>query len=208
MRLPNAAHEGHPWVIADVVSDFRLLDVWRLPAQGGPNDFATLLEIMGRLDPVDVDSRATRALFRLRFRLGGWFGWDHATRKLPVPGSTETTLSSRLPERLRGTATGPRLRATSFTPLYRTDDEWAAEISNGTVHGVMHLAWIAEAEGLYRGQMGVYVKTRGRLGAMYLVVIGPFRHLIVYPVLMRHIERAWKARPASPSGSAGALVSD
>jgi Protein of unknown function (DUF2867) len=196
VRLPNAAHEAHPWVIAQVAADFKLLDVWELPAQGDLDDFATLLGIMASLDPANRGSRATRALFSLRYRLGGWFGWDDATRRRPVPGRTETTLSARLPEDLRGTATRPDSSSTSFTPLYRTDDEWAAELSNDTVHAVMHLAWIDQGDGLYRGQMGIYVKPRGRFGATYMALIGPFRHLIVYPALMRQIERAWEARRA------------
>jgi hypothetical protein len=196
VRLPNAAHEAHPWVIAQIAPDFKLLDVWELPAQGGLDDFATLLEIMASLDPANRGSRATRALFSLRYRLGGWFGWDDATRRRPVPGRTETTLSARLPEDLRGTATPPDIISTSFTPLYRTDNEWAAELSNDTVHAVMHLAWIDQGDGLYRGQMGIYVKPRGRFGGTYMALIGPFRHLIVYPALMRQIERAWEARPA------------
>ncbi len=196
MKLPNAAHEAHPWAIAQIAPDFKLLDVWGLPAQGCLDDFDTLLEIMASLDPANRGSRATRALFWLRHRLGGWFGWDDATRRRPVPGRTETTLSARLPEDLRGTATRPDLSSTSFTHLYRTENEWAAELSNDTVHAIMHLAWIDQGEGLYRGQMGVYVKPRGRLGATYMTLIGPFRHLIVYPATMRQIERAWEARPA------------
>jgi hypothetical protein len=196
MRLPNASHQAHPWVIAQIVSDFKLMDVWGLPAQGGPDEFATLLEIMASLDPANRGSRATRVLFALRYRVGGWFGWDDATRKRPIPGRTETMLSARLPEDLQGTATRPDISSTSFTPLYRTDNEWAAELSNRTVHAVMHLAWIDQGEGLYRGQMGVYVKPRGRFGATYMALIGPFRHLIVYPALMRQIERAWDARLA------------
>jgi hypothetical protein len=195
VRLPNAAHEAHPWVIAQVAADFKLLDVWRLPAQGRLDEFATLLETLASLDRADR-GRATRALFSLRHRLGGWFGWDDASRRRPIPGRTETTLSARLPDDLRGTATLPDISSTSFTPLYRTDDEWAAELSNDTVHAVMHLAWIDQGEGLYRGQMGIYVKPRGRFGATYMALIGPFRHLIVYPALMRQIERAWEARPA------------
>jgi len=196
VRLPTAAHEAPPWAIAQIASDFKLLDVWRLPAQGGLDDFDTLLEIMASLDPANRGSRATRALFSLRHRLGRWFGWDDATRRRPIPGCTETTLTARLPEGLRGTATHPDMSSTSFTPLYRTDNEWAAELSNDTVHAVMHLAWIDEGEDRYRGQMGVYVRPRGRFGATYMAVIGPFRHLIVYPALMRQIERAWDARPA------------
>jgi len=196
VRLPNTGHEAHPWVIAQIAPDFKLLDAWRLPAEGGPDEFAALIETMTSLDPAHGDSRATRALFSLRFRLGRWFGWDDATSKLPVPGRTETTLSARVPEDLRDTTTRPLVSSTTFIPLYRTDDEWAAELSNRTVHAVVHLAWIHQGENRYRGQMGVYVKPRGRFGATYMALIGPFRHLIVYPALMRQIERAWDARPA------------
>jgi hypothetical protein len=203
VRLPNAAHEAHPWVIAQVAPDFKLLDVWGLPAEGRAEEFATLIEIMTSLDPANGDSRATRALFALRFRLGEWFGWDDdATGGLPVPGRTETTLSARVPEDLRDTVTRPVLVGpTTFLPIYRTDDEWAAEISNSTVHAVMHVAWVAQGEGVYRGQMGVYVKPRGRFGAAYMALIGPFRHLIVYPALMRQTARAWDARPRSGSST-------
>lgn len=196
VRLPNSEHEGHPWVIDRVVSGFRLLDVWGLPAEGGPDEFGTLIEIMSTMDPAEGDSRATRALFALRFRLGKWFGWDEATSKLPIPGLTETTLSSRVPEDLRDTTTRPILvSGTTFVPIYQTCDEWAAEISNSTVHAVLHLAWVQQGENLYRGQMGIYVKTRGALGSAYMALIGPFRHLIVYPALMRQIARAWQERP-------------
>jgi hypothetical protein len=194
MRLANADHEAHPWIIARVAPDFDLLDVWGLPVEGGADEFATLLEIMASLDRGDGDSRATQALFSLRHRLGSWFGWDDATRERPIPGRTETTLSTRLPDDLRGSATAPDFSSTHFTPLYRTDDEWAAELSNDTVHAVMHLVWLDQGGGVYRGQMAVYVKPRGRLGATYMAVIGPFRHLIVYPALIRQIGRAWQAR--------------
>lgn len=201
MRLPNERHETHPWVIARIAPDFELLDVWQLPAQGGADEFASLVEITTSLDPAKGDSRATRALFSLRWRLGEWFGWDDAsTGKLPVPGDTETTLSARVPEDLRDTVTPPvGVGSATFVPIYRTDDEWAAEISNHTVHAVMHLAWVPEGEGVYRGQMGVYVKPRGRFGAAYMALIGPFRHFIVYPALMRQIGRAWDTRPRAGS---------
>jgi hypothetical protein len=60
----------------------------------------------------------------------------------------------------------------------------------------MHLAWVEKGEGRYQGQMGVYVKPRGRLGAAYLALITPFRHRVVYPALMRQIGRAWNTRLA------------
>jgi len=198
MRLPNSEHERHPWRIGEVAPDFRLEDVWALPAQGGAEDFSTLLEVMASLDPANWDSRATRALFGIRWRVGGWFGWDDAARPLAIPEETETTLGARLPEDLRNTATDleiPSKRST-FTPLYRTDVEWAAELSNRTVHAVMHLAWVEKGDGRYQGQMGVYVKPRGRFGTAYMALIAPFRHRVVYPALMRQIERAWDGRMA------------
>jgi len=200
MRLSNGDHEKHGWRIREVAPDFRLEDAWALPAQGRAEDFATLLEVMASLDPADMQSRATRALFGIRAQLGGWLGWDGPPR-LAIPHDAETTLRARLPEDLRDTATGPDLhpRDFTFTPLYRTDVEWAAELSNRTVHAIMHLAWVERGAGRYQGQMGVYVKPRGRLGAAYMAVIAPFRHRVVYPALMRQIERAWNARMAEQS---------
>ena len=194
MRLPNSEHESHAWRIGEIAPDFRLEDVWALPAHGVVGDFATLLEVMASLDPANGGSRATRALFSIRYRVGGWFGWDDAPRPLAIPDDTKSTLSARLPEDLRDTATGgPDLSSYGFEPLYRTDVEWAAELSNRTVHAVMHLAWVDHGAGRYQGQMGVYVKPRGRFGAGYMAVIAPFRHWVVYPALMRQVERAWNA---------------
>lgn len=61
------------------------------------------------------------------------------------------------------------------------------------MHGVMHLGWVADGIGGYRGQMAVYVKPNGLLGTVYMAAIKPFRHLFVYPALMRAIERDWQA---------------
>jgi hypothetical protein len=42
--------------------------------------------------------------------------------------------------------------------------------------------------------MAVLVKPRGSLGAAYMALIKPFRHHIVYPALMRQLERTWRGR--------------
>jgi len=203
MRIPNAAHESRPWRIREFTPDFILEDVWALPAHGGPGDFQTLLELMASSDPVSSSSLPTRVLWRLRDLLGAVFrlgristpaDGDKNAGKLPIPGTNETSLADRLPNDLRGTATGVRFGSLPFAPLYRTDDEFAAEVSNQTVHGVMHLGWADQGGGRYQGQMAVYVKPRGRLGRGYMALIKPFRYAIVYPALMRQIERIWNAR--------------
>ncbi len=201
-RLSNREHERHPWVIAEIAPDFRLLDAWALPVQGGADDFPALLELIDEMDPTSGGSSwPTRALFSLRHRMGSWLGWDDPDRKLAIPGCTETSLSARVPEQLRDHDTPVKsIDSSTFVPIYRTANEAAAEISNGTVHGVMHLGWVEQGDGVYRGQMSVYVKPRGALGEAYMLLIGPFRHLIVYPAMMRQIQRAWDARPSQPNG--------
>ncbi|HEU4945796.1 MAG TPA: DUF2867 domain-containing protein [Kribbella sp.] len=78
-----------------------------------------------------------------------------------------------------------------FSLLYRTSDEFAAEIANRTIHGVLHLGWVEDAGGRWRGQMAMLVKVNGLPGRAYMSVIKPFRYLIVYPALMRRIEAHW-----------------
>ncbi len=205
MRLPNAAHESRPWRIREIVPDFIVEDVWALPAEGNAEDFEALLELLASSDPANADSLPTRLLWRLRDQLGSWFslgrisapadsGGGAAAGRLPIPGTSELSLAGRLPEDLRDSTAEIDFGSLPFEPLYRTDDEFAAEISNQTVHGVIHLAWVEEGEGRYQGQMAVYVKPRGRFGQAYMALIKPFRYLIVYPALMRQTERTWNKR--------------
>jgi len=65
-------------------------------------------------------------------------------------------------------------------------------MANRTVHAVMHLSWVPDDAGAYRGQMAVLVKPNGLFGRAYMAAIAPFRHLIVYPPLMRGIAREWR----------------
>jgi hypothetical protein len=199
MRLPNSAHEAHPWVIGEIAPDFKLLDVWALPVQGGRDEFDSFLQSMTSFDPTNSTSAVSRWLFWVRLRLGALFGWDETAKERPIPGCVETTLRARLPDDLRSSVKSPLIGdamqrvAGGFIPLYRTEEEFAAELSNGTVHGVLHLAWVDQGGGRYRAQMGVYVKPRGWRGEMYMMLIQPFRHLIVYPALMRQM-RTWARR--------------
>jgi Protein of unknown function (DUF2867) len=205
MRVSNAAHESRPWRIRDIAPDFTLEDVWALPVRGGAGDFQTLLQIMTSDDLMDSASLPTRILWGARDLLGSWFGLgristpidsarDDAAGELPIPGTNETSLTDRLPDDLRNTASGLHFDDVPFRPLYLTDDEFAAEMSNQTVHAVMHLGWADQGDGRCQGQMAVYVKPRGQFGKGYMALIKPFRYWIVYPALMRQIERAWNAR--------------
>ena len=191
VRLPDSAHTAQAWRIHDLTEDFRLEDVWALPTPGGPGDFPLLVEGFVAGDPAQGTSRATRALFALRWKLGELFGWDETESGV---GSRVQTLRDRLPADLRDAPPGPKFASLPFEPLYLTDDEWAAEIANRTMHGVMHVGWVPDGNGGYRGQMAVLVKPNGLLGNAYMLAIRPFRHLIVYPAMLKRIEREWRAR--------------
>ena len=168
MRLPDAAHTSRPWRIHELSGDFRVEDVWALPTPGGPDDFPRLVEMLSSFDPSQSSSAAVRALFAIRFKVGDLLGWD-----------------------------SPEAGATPFTPLYSADDEWAAEIVNRTVRGILHLGWVPAETGGYRGQLAVLVKPNGLLGTVYMAAITPFRHLIVYPQMLREFERAWRSAGAA-----------
>jgi Protein of unknown function (DUF2867) len=191
MRLPNTAHTSRPWRIHELTRDFRLEDVWALPTPGGPDDFPRLVQQFASADPSQSLPGAARTLWALRLKLGELLGWDSPETGV---GSRVASLRDRLPADLRNASSGPDFDALPFTSLYLLEDEWAAEIANRTVHGVMHIGWVPDGNGGYRGQMAVLVEPNGRFGTAYMAAIRPFRHLIVYPPLMRLIEREWRAR--------------
>jgi Protein of unknown function (DUF2867) len=214
MRLPNTAHTSRPWRIHELTPDFRLEDVWALPTPGGPDDLARLVRRFTAHEPRELDAqgryvgdgshgivaRVSRTLFALRWRLGELLEWDDPGSGV---GRRVSTLRARLPVDLRDGPRGPDPDSVPMTSLYLTEDEWATEMANRTVHSVMHIGWVPDGAGGYRGQMAVLVKPNGRFGAAYMAAIRPFRHLIVYPAMLRLLEREWHA-DAPSAARAGA----
>ena len=198
-RLPNSAHRSRPWRIHELTPDFRIEDVWQLPGRGGPDDFQPLVETIAATDPEQSSSCAVRMLFALRWKIGGWLGWDDEDAGLD---SRVPTLKDRLPADLREAPSGPQ-PTLPFSSLYLLEDEWAAEIANRTMHGVLHLGRVPDAAGGFRAQMAVLVKPNGLLGNAYMLAIRPFRHLIVYPAMMRELGRHWRARRREQTPSLG-----
>jgi len=194
MRLPDTAQTSRPWRIHELTRDFRLEDVWALPTPGGRDDFPKLVRLAASFDPSHSSFGALRALFAIRWKVGELLGWDGPDAGV---GARVPSLRGRLPADLLETASRPEFQALPFSPLYVTDGEMAAEIANRTVHGVMHIGWVPDGTGGYRGQMAVYVKPNGLLGEAYLAAIKPFRHLIVYPAMLRELGSKWRAESGS-----------
>jgi hypothetical protein len=117
MRLSNTAHTYRPWRIHELTRDFRLEDVWALPTAGGPGDFPLLVHGIVSGDPSRTTSRATLALWSIRWKLVALLGWDSPDAGL---GSRVPTLRDRLPADLRE-AGGPDFDALPFSSLYLLD---------------------------------------------------------------------------------------
>jgi hypothetical protein len=211
MRLPDTAHTSRPWRIHEFTPEFRLEDVWALPTPGGPDDFPRLVRLITSGNASRDSKGAARALWVIRLKLGEILGWDASPGPDAGdgpdagPGPDRPSLRGRLPADLRDLPPGPDFRALPFTPLYLTADQFAAEIINRTVHGVLHLGWVrdgadgadsADGAGRYHGQLAVLVKPNGLLGTGYMAAITPFRHLVVYPPMIRQIGQAWRTRGA------------
>jgi hypothetical protein len=192
MRLPESAHTSRPWRIHELTAEFRLEDVWGIPVPGVADDFPAGVELIASFDTAQSTSRAIRTLFAMRWKIGGLLGWDGPDTGV---GTRVPTLRDRLPADLREHP-GPEFAALPFTSLYLLDDEFAAEIANQTMHGVMHIGLVADASGGHRAQMAVLVRPNGLFGRAYMAAIKPFRYLI-YPPLLREMESLWRERLAS-----------
>jgi hypothetical protein len=142
-------------------------------------------------DPARSAPPPVRALWALRLKLGERLGWDEARGE---------TLHDRLPADLRDSPR-PEFAALPFSSLYLLHDEFAAEIANRTMHGVMHVGWVPDGAGGYRGQMAVLVKPNGLFGELYMAAIRPFRHRIVYPPMIRRIGLQWRRPLRAAAGS-------
>ncbi|TDE32950.1 DUF2867 domain-containing protein [Actinomadura sp. 6K520] len=204
MKVALTEHTARPWRIHEIAYDFELEDVWALPTPGGPGDFELLaseLATSGR--PGEDATGIPRLLWAVRWKLGEILGWDRedAGLRARVP-----TLRDRLPDDLREAAS-PELGGLPFSPLYKLDDELAAELANATVHAVLHLSWVEDGNGGHRGQMAVLVKPNGLFGRLYMAAIKPFRYLFVYPALMRDYERWWQRATSGRGPAAGQVAS-
>jgi hypothetical protein len=189
VKLPISEHTRMPWRIHAIANDFRVEDVWALPTPGGPDDFPRLVALMESFDPAQA-SPVVGALFALRWRLGGLLGLDRGTTGL---GTRVPSLRDRLPADLLADVPPPKSAESSFRTVYLTDREAALEIANETMHGVLHLGWVPDGNGGFRGQMTVLVKPNGLLGRAYMAAIAPFRYALVYPLMLRAIGRMWRA---------------
>ena len=189
MRLDPSEFRARPLRVHAVLHDVPLEDAWAVPLSGGGagRTITDLRAVM--IATREVAPAVVQGLFWLRTRIGALFGWDHRR-----PAWSADSYAKRLSpsDRARSLA-APGTPDGSFRLLYRFEDEQLSELRNATVHAFLSLS-IRPAPGGYLAYAGVFVKPVHRFTGLYMGAIAPFRRLVVYPALIRNVQRAWAER--------------
>ncbi len=82
-----------------------------------------------------------------------------------------------------------------LTFLYLFEDEQLSELRNATVHAFSSLSIRQTPEG-YLAYWAIYVQPVTRFTRLYMTAIAPFRRLVVYPAIIRKVQRARAERYA------------
>ena len=86
----------------------------------------------------------------------------------------------------------PNPGSEQFIPVYWLENEYLTEIENLTVHAAVHFGRLQSQHGHNSIQMVVYVKPKGLLGNLYMMLIKPFRQWMFYPAIMRGAKVKWE----------------
>jgi hypothetical protein len=190
MRLAPEVFQQKPLYVHTFLADVPLHDVWAIHLKGGdPGQTLQRLQPLLRFQNIERVHPIVRGLFALRFALGHLFHWDE-----DAPQLASTSYLQRLPaaDQARsltkpGTPNGP------FQVIYEFENEALSEVINGTVHAFSLLALEPTTAG-YQINWAIYVKKVNGLTPFYMALIDPFRHWLIYPIIIRHLEQAWVGR--------------
>lgn len=191
MKINKDLHLDQAWFADELLADFNIEDVWKLPIELRPHHtlnevqevFSNAIEKIGR-------TGISGKLFQLRFFLGRILKWDEqtATAHKPLDNSIRKRFAEIQKLELED---APELRAGEFTPVYKWENESLLEIENKTVHAAIHFGKIQIKKDNCTVQMAVYVKPKGLFGKVYMLIIKPFRLLLVYPAMLRALKIQW-----------------
>ncbi len=195
MRLTSDEYERLDLRAHSLLEGVPLHDVWAVDLEGGGAGRSIVdLRALLSLENLTATNAAVKFLFGLRACLGRTFGWDREPARAPEQSYLHR-LSAADRERslvAPGTTEGP------FRVLYVSPREAISEIQNATVHAFSVFALLKTASG-YRLYWSIYVRPVGRITAWYMRLIDPFRRVIIYPALLRHVRAAWSRRAPADS---------
>lgn len=193
MRVTPAEYEQIDLRAHSLLAGVPLHDVWAVDLSGHTRG-RTIADVRALLAEQNLRTAnaVVNLLFAFRTRLGRLFGWD-----LPPPRASERSFLHRLTTAdaasslvTPGTLEGP------FRVLFVSAREAISEIQNATVHGFSVFALVERSSG-YRLYWAIYVQPVGRITSWYMRLIDPFRRVLIYPAMLRHIRAAWTRREAA-----------
>ena len=150
-RVDPAEYEALPLEAHEVAREFAPIhDVWCVELEGGGH--RTVAELRSALsEHLATLPFRVRALFALRSVLGRIFRLD------PAPRGTDG----------------------AFEQLYMLPDEAAYQVHNATVRAIVAIA-LTRSETGRRFYWATYVRPVGRITALYMGLIDPFRRLHLF----------------------------
>lgn len=191
IRIDDQEHKIQPLRVHALLSDFELEDVWRAPVRLSEAHSLRLFMDQFAVGNGQLANKGMAGfLFKVRLALGKLLKWDEMVKHDHlVPGSIRFRYAQQ--ENLKYDDLPPPGTG-SFVPVYNLESESLAEIENATVHAAVHFSRVPSGPATWTIHMAVYVKPKGWLGRVYMVLIKPFRLWIVYPALMRAARQNWE----------------
>lgn len=131
------------WRVQTVAADFTRIDSWDIPLVLADTDrFVDMYNFLINIDPVDA-SLLTKGLFKMRYKVGGYWGWDAENAWLPIPETGENSLTERLSVEDHAKNLNPQVlvvknKAGRLRTVYLFDTEALLEISNKTIYALLH----------------------------------------------------------------------
>ena len=196
MRIDPGEFRSRTLRVHELLQDVPLHDVWAIQLRGGGagrtiHDLRPLFTFAG----LQEGNPVLKALFSLRTRLGTLFGWE---QQRPTWGA-ESYVHRLTPMDRAQSVVAPGTPEGPFTTLYVFEQEQLSEVRNATVHAFLSLS-MRQARGGYLAYWAIYVKPVSRFTALYMAAIAPFRHVLVYPAIIRSVQLAWAQRYGGEGG--------
>ena len=188
MRIKREEFQQKALRVHSFLTDVPPHDVWAFHLHGG-GDGRTLRDFRALWSPDNVQqiSPVVRGLFKLRRALGSLLGWDgekHAAAGSSYVHRLTDADRARSLDKSESPAIGP------FWSIYAFENEVLEETINATVHAFSLMAMEPATDG-YTVYWAIYVKKASWLTPIYMTLIDPFRRHIVYPAIIKKLERAW-----------------
>ena len=189
MRIDPGEFRARPLRVHALLHDVQLEDAWAIPLSGGGagRTIQDLRAVM--VAGLDAAPALVQGLFWARARVGTMFGWDHQR----AAWNAESYTNRLSPADRARSLVAPGTSDGSFRLLYRFEDEQLSELRNSTVHAFLSLS-MRQTPGGYLAFLGVFVRPVHRFTRLYMVAIAPFRRVVVYPAVVRKMQRAWAER--------------